>query len=418
MDPAFSLADELAELHHTHDQGYEDDEFGQLDHHNEREHEYEYELHQGTEFGAEMGYGPLDAELEALHLHTHAGHDLASELDAGARGGSLAAELDPNFAEGGSLADELDTNGLSGVASPSYTSSETPATATASSALSMLTASSCTAEVQESIQATRRFLSHLSCLSASATVGTSSAAAGEAAGEDTAQLEQAAARYLKFMSECTAEREAQLRELRELDRRLARDFTDTAAGMGSSRSFGSDLALASRTLSDLDEEDDSHTFARLESPTTTTHSTHRATASLSSDSTITDFHPHPLSSAYPTLPLDPALFQPLYTTTTSLVASLNSLHEQTQITKSSTADANRKLKTLKGLIAQWKQEQQSLESSEAWIQHHSQSDPESFLSPGSSRQTWLNEQIDWCTNRLQQVEGRARELLTPVSIVT
>ena len=450
MDPAFSLADELAELHtHPHHPHYG----------NEDELEFHPHAYSGDEF-AHDAYGSLDAELEAMHLG-HRGSDLASELD-GSNTGSLAAELDPSYhtAGMGSLGDELlyehndpsaaassstfaSPHGVdSGTASPSRPARQAARTLSRSSDYSSGTASPSrwrnasgtsstldptaaisqlavaqTAELQESWSSTQQFLSQLATVSASSSsVDKSSRTAADtlavADGEDTARLESAAAGYLKLVSECTVEREAQLRELRELDRKLARTLAEaspTHFGLTASTSWSSDLGGAlspsasslSRALPDVDEND---SFTRLpDSPTQLSHHHHRTT-SLGSDTTVTDTLTLPVIPAL----VDGSLFQPLYTSTSALAASLAAVHEHTQITKSSSADAARKLKTLRGVLTQWRAELDSAEQSETWIERSEHAE--------SVGKGWASEQVEWCRRRFEEAEGRARELLTPVSI--
>ncbi|SNX87095.1 uncharacterized protein MEPE_05805 [Melanopsichium pennsylvanicum] len=473
MDPAFSLADELEELQHQDELQFQSG------------HKYntaslgdEFEEVHNHEFGSS-----LDAELEGLHLH---GNDLASEFGGGGSladelgGGNLAAELDPHFGSGGgaaeaSLADQLNHDeGMSrdpsssssssyhpssynsgvtsptlssrhgtlsrasmsdhGTASPSRKKPSTSTLADPTAAISAL-ASSQTTEIQTSLQQTKQFLAHLSSLSSKSAAADTYASSVEEG--DTARLEIAAGGYLKLVSECTAEREAQLRELRELDRKFARTFVDNPGGgfsLPSSGSFGSDLGMFSpmttstSQLADLPEEQDRDAFdqnSMLESPTRSISRRHRSNASIRSDITITDMAPvtptH--TSLHQTDTLDASLFAPFYTSTNALVSSLTNLHEHTQITKSTSADAQRKLKTLKGLISTWRMEQESVEQSEAWIaEHHTGSreeeegGEEGGKTSGKVGKAWTEEQLGWCRKRIEQVEVRARELLTPVSI--
>ena len=205
-----------------------------------------------------------------------------------------------------------------------------------------------------------------------------------------------------LVSQCSMQREAQLRELRELDRKLERD---TACLLPSTSScYASDLSLT-----DLMDDDQRFSTSPTQRPL------RRTTSSLSSDTTITTVPA--LSSD---VLLDPALFAPLYTSTLSLVSSLNGLHEHAQVTKSSTADAARKLRTVKGLIAQWKGDVESAQVSELWIQQNQPSPKHhAELTDHVDRltsKTWVTQQIEWCKNRIDQAEGRARILLTPVSI--
>ncbi len=136
--------------------------------------------------------------------------------------------------------------------------------------------------------------------------------------------------------------------------------------MTSSTSSSSDLAsdypsyADSSTLPTLDEDPLSSSPTQLRR--------HRPSHSIASDTTITEIPLTPSSSTTPPFSgLNSTFFTPLHTTTSDLLTSLTSLHEHTQITKSSTADAARKLKSLKTLISQWKAEQESVERSEALI---------------------------------------------------
>lgn len=402
MDPAFSLADELAELHRQQSSQAMDDEL-------------DFESHHAAYVGAalledELGaVGSLDAELERLHVQ---GHDLASELDCD-------SQLDPVFAtaqkdEEGlqSYAYDRSASTMQGASSCSSAShAESSANATRAVDSPARTPGSCisiaTTDISDTLASTQSFLMRLSTLSSSST---SAHASMDAAGinsvsaevEDTAALETAAAKYLMLVSQCSMQREAQLRELRELDRKLERD---TACLLPSTSScYASDLSLT-----DLMDDDQRFSTSPTQRPL------RRTTSSLSSDTTITTVPA--LSSD---VLLDPALFAPLYTSTLSLVSSLNGLHEHAQVTKSSTADAARKLRTVKGLIAQWKGDVESAQVSELWIQQNQPSPKHhAELTDHVDRltsKTWVTQQIEWCKNRIDQAEGRARILLTPVSI--
>lgn len=355
MDPAFSLADELADLH-QHQLSLDEDELQLHPHH-------PYYASQGEaledEFGHDGGLGlGLEAELEGLHLGAAqgvGGQDLASELLGGAEGGSsLAAEL-------GDVVDATYDRyeDMSPPASSRTAQFDSPPR-TASTSVPQLPPT----DIADTLEATQSFLSRLSRLSSTSNTLSRETTSGFE-GEDTANLESAAASYLKLVSQSSLEREAQLRELRELDRRLERHTNPSP-------------------------------------PTSPTH--HRRTPSLSSDTTITP------PSTTSTL-LDPTLFQPLYTSTSSLLTSLSALHEHAQVAKSSTADAARKLKTVKGLIAQWKGEVESVGVSEAWIASHAGG------KGGEGRGgEWVREQVEWCSKRWLEAERRAEVLLTPVSV--
>ncbi|SPO31028.1 uncharacterized protein UTRI_05334_B [Ustilago trichophora] len=477
MDPAFSLADELADLHHPSFHNTNQLHF----------HPHHAEYAAGTSLADQYQAFGLDAELQGLHLH---GNDLASELGGDGGGGSLADELDPSYsgdARGGSLGDELlqhiekeeddrvaymSRNGsasdaflsdassptsssrhatlsrqsnLLNPSSPSRSSISTPTTTTsipgdATSSTTTTTISSTlaslaqTAELDQTFSATQTFLSHLSSLSTRNTAGavdattatatTTTTTTGETGEEDTSRLEYAAANYLKLVSQSTAEREAQLRELRELDRKFARSLAENNSsggvfGLSSSKSghlYGGELhnfspVSSSLTLPEVEEDEEESDFSThlASSPTRSLARRHRSTTSLASDTTITDMPPssHPLDTPL----IDNTLFAPFYTSTSTLLTSLTSLHEHTQITKSTTADAARKLKTLKGLIQQWRAEMESVETSELWIASHGESEQEK-----EKMGVWLGEQVDWCQRRIEQVEVRARLLLTPVSL--
>ncbi|TKY88870.1 hypothetical protein EX895_002111 [Sporisorium graminicola] len=387
MDPAFSLADELADLHHPHHDQHEfdDGDDGELQfhpHHHHHHHHSAYSLDDEFAHGGGAGMMGLEAELEGLHLEAGPGrgHDLASELMGGEAGGSLAAELDPEFADRGTAdGARYSTAAHGGSASPDRAAS--PAPASASTSVPHLPPT----DITDTLEATQAFLARLSRLSSSSTTAKPLESSAGFEGEDTANLESAAASYLKLVSQCSMEREAQLRELRDLDRRLERST-------GPLNPSWSDRASTS-----IPEE----SFSPPASPTS---SRHGRTTSLSSDTTVTLRTVAPL--------VDTSLFAPLYTSTSSLLTSLTSLHEHAQVAKGSTADAARKLKSAKGLIAQWKAEMQSAEQSELWIAAHSDERAERERKGG----VWVREQVEWCRKRWEEAEGRAGLLLTPVSI--
>ena len=384
MDPAFSLADEL-NFHAGNSTDFDEselqfhphstlnstlgDEFDHL-HHQQSEYEDPSTTTQG------VGGLSLDAQLDSLHLHP----------DQPCLSSDLATELDPHSIEASS-------SGTRTPASSRQVGSEISHLATTQ-----------TQEVAESIAATSSFLSRLS------------GAGG--VGEDTAKLEEGASRYLTLISQYTAEREAQVRELRELDRKVSRLLSYPSSGMSSS--FSNDTLLSPSTsgmeLPDLVEDESSSLPSSPTSPISPTKSRgHRATASVESDSTITDLTPLTVPTDKPLL--EGGLFAPLYTSTTTLLTSLTTLYEHTQITKSSTADAARKLKTLKGLISQWKMEQESVEASEEWISHHSE---KALGNAGEGRREsgWVEREVQDVKRLIEGFEGQALGLLTPVSIAS
>ncbi|GAK66532.1 uncharacterized protein PAN0_013d4754 [Moesziomyces antarcticus] len=297
MDPAFSLADELSGAHTLDSLGELDAHYTTLD---------EFETYDVGSLGDELGQLDLDP---GLHL----------------RSGSLADELEP--ASNSNVAEEvLDQDYASNLGGGS-----------------LQAAAAQTEQIQESITATHAFLARLSSLST------------QGHDEDTAPLEVAAAGYLKLVSECTVEREAQLRELRDLDRKLARDLAAT-------------------------------------------HTHHRSASldSIDSEATIREEEG-----------LDGGMFAPVYASTSALVGSLGSLHEHTQVTKSSTADAQRRLKSLRTLLAQWNADHESTQHSLDWIATHS---------PHHQAGETAHSQLDYCRKRLDDAQMTATQLLTPQRI--
>jgi hypothetical protein len=485
MDPAFCLADEIADVPHqlmddphTSLNGDYDDPYADADSH---EH-----LHQ--QFTGSDTLGSLDAELENLHFA--GGGDLASELDGfhdGAHGSGVTSGMTNDVARHhfveGSLADELSVDTAAGESlsrtgplafaaaeysstgeacesstAPSGTSTpskhtlprasgwSSPLRPTSSSFLSSATTATQTAEIQESIRSTDAFLRQLSSLSSSSAATSlhkdgseaSAVADAEFAG-DTEVLEATASKFLKLVYECTLQREAQVRELRDLDRQFARSMAESAASasfsLSSSSSFGSGLgsvisgpgffgssadehsasSVAGRELCGLAEEEyeygeeEEGGYAMATSPmrrTKTLHRDFKSTASMGSDMTVTGG-----GEAL----VEASLFEPLHASTAALVASLGTLHEHSQVTKSSTADAARKLKALKALIGQWNAEQAAVDRSERWILQHGARLP---LPDGADVPAWIALQLGYCAARFDDAEHRARVLLTPVSLAS
>ncbi|PWY98127.1 hypothetical protein BCV70DRAFT_202300 [Testicularia cyperi] len=508
MDPAFSLADELElsdssaypQDHLVYDQHLSlGDEFGEA---------YAHEGH-GHELADALG-----TELEGLHMGGGAVSDLAAELEGlnshdshmgGMSMGSLADELDSGLGAHDEATDDLDpfamSRGTSHVSSPYASASDaydpgfetpprpsgtsspsakqatlprssgfsTPSRVASGSSFRLQTSSIAQeAEIQDNIKATEQFLRHLESITSSSSAPKGASASSAAAstengtgalgsvepGGDTARLEMLANRFLKLVYECTNEREAQLRELRELDRQSSRLTTALPSfSLPSSTSFSSDVAStsygstalgSSMSLSDLpeedavntgtdgfvdsdDDDDDYNPGSSPISPTTpltprqprSLHKSHKSTASTGSDATITSMP----SGAQPLL--DTSAFSALQSATTSLVGSLTNLHEHSQVTKSSVADAARKLRSLKNVIGQWKTEQDLVERSEDWIEKHGATSSVRRLNSSSPDEpatddvrAWTSAHIDFCRKRLEEAEARARVLLTPVSITS
>lgn len=375
MDPAFSLADELSDFHHDELDAAHYASGSTLD--DELHHDVAHFASGSTLDDELLHHGGLDAELDGLHLHGH-GQDLASELGGG--GGRLADELEPDFAtyQGGEQLDgEMAGQSSSmeaGLNSPSPPRPSRGADTSSTSILPLIPPG----DISDTLAATEAFISRLSTLSSTNKASTSDSAVGTREDGDTARLEAVAARYLKLVSQCTVEREAQLRELRELDRRLERDLPSFAS-LPTATSWSSDLVSSPTThLNALPEEP-----LQREEP-------HHSTQSEQA-------------------PLDNSHFTPLYTSTTTLLSTLTSIHEHTQVTKSTTADAARKLKNVKALVDKWKGEMESVALSEEWISQTS----------GKERDgAWAKDHLEWCRGRIEGVEERARGLLTPVSLAS
>ncbi|EPQ31292.1 uncharacterized protein PFL1_01477 [Pseudozyma flocculosa PF-1] len=339
-------------------------------------------------------------------------------------------------------------------------------------------------EMEESLRTTRQFLDRLRGVgssmpssSAHASVPTATAAAAAAAapsssssalnpsalGEDTTHIEQSAATLVRSLYDYANERETQIRELREMLRAFGSNDADWLAalaevdpldddgqdGQGSGPAaplgtgpverrtvrrededflgFATPLLPRPSYASDrIDEVDDDHEEDDDDDPFT---SSGRSRRRRDADG------PSPHS------PLATHLTH-LLTTTSGLITSLTTIHEHSQISKSAMNDAARRLRSIKTVMTQWRQELDGVERSRELIERELAAAADGARGAGSGAsngagagaaaaaaagqrqgeverpkdvRAWTRDQMDGFGSLLEEAERKARLLLTPVS---
>jgi hypothetical protein len=100
--------------------------------------------------------------------------------------------------------------------------------------------------------------------------------------------------------------------------------------------------------------------------------------------------------------------------TMDLVASLGSIHEQSQVARASMNDSARRIKTIKTVLSNWNAEIEAAEQSQSHILSWESSEgAESGSRPRDVRE-WTNTHLDKFQRILNDASVRARELLSPV----
>ncbi|KAN0062590.1 hypothetical protein ACQY0O_005122 [Thecaphora frezii] len=379
----------------------------------------------------------------------------------GLAGGSLAAELGPA------------TPQRSLEASPHSSPLHTPN-------LDRYTAN--VSEMEESLRTTREFLDRLKGVGSS-----TSAAPFGGLGEDTTHIEQSAAKLVRSLYDFANERETQIRELRDMLRIFGRneaewvaalaevdalpDDDDDGDGDGDQDGIGGGAdgySYGGRARRVDDENEDFLGFATPLRP----RASYSRAALLHDDDDDDDedrgprfglgvsstFLSSSSSSAFAALregegeaegeasggapsarsPLATHLTH-LQTTTQGLIASLTTIHEHSQVSKSAMNDAARRLRSLKTVMAQWRAEVDGVERSREWIEREeklkssqAQAQPQAQAQGAAQRATtttsagttatvttenvreWTRAQMMRFEKVLEEAEQKAKVLLTPV----
>ncbi|PWN91369.1 hypothetical protein FA10DRAFT_65697 [Acaromyces ingoldii] len=366
------------------------------------------------------------------HLQDQEGFSLADELAGGA---------DPRQTAGDSLGDEL--NGLSeqlGSSSSAAFAEDTEDRERLVEAKARrdqehyLVASE---SLAESVRATEVFLSKLSNISnisastssttttravATATNRRQSETNASAPQEDTSGLEQSAATIVKQLREHTAQREMQVRELREAERVFARGLAEGGDWLNAMGSVDEDWA-SSETPSVT--RYDSLSFLTPLPTATVDHSrgTGERLQSVAEDEAGEE-HEGPMSprdlhvtgdgeTPGPKAPASQQM-KHLQQCTSSLISSLGMLHEHSQVARAEMGDAARRLRSLKTVLVQWRTEVEDVERSRSLIAAwEGQTAEGEFKRPDDIKQ-WTKQQMERFEKVLTDAETRAKELLQPV----
>ncbi|KAF4593232.1 hypothetical protein EYR38_008946 [Pleurotus pulmonarius] len=287
------------------------------------------------EFGIEYDEGAEGIDEEAQEL----------DVALGSSGGSLANEFQEATSPNGNL-EFFDASPPSPSPYHRETTDEAPM-----------------ASLARSLESTDQFLAHLRSLD-SDTHSTSHPA-----------LENIASDIIRRINDTVRDREEQVRELLEVER----EFRKISTGLGGMDVLGD---LEELPDAESDEDDEPEPANRLER--TPIETSHRSASGWDIDphTPVADNdHPDPFSKPPPINgPLTPAKAIPHLTffrsCTSSLVSSLGTISEQTQVTGAATTEAGRKIRALKNKIGTWRIELDNAELSRLKVERWEAGIPE------------------------------------------
>jgi hypothetical protein len=201
---------------------------------------------------------------------------------------------------------------------------------------------------------------------------------------------------VQALADMARQREAQVRELREFDRSLA---TLTPAQLAELDPL--DEAAPTRVTNvplgsglDVVREDDA-SYADEEPTTPVTP----RFATMPTGHGSTSLSVGRASAAQQQL-------AGLRSSTSSLLATLATINEATQVSRAAHADASRRLKSLRAVLASWRAEDEDVEHArEAIVAYEARRQPDRSLADEAKRETAE------VVRRLEAAERRARELL-------
>lgn len=252
------------------------------------------------------------------------------------------------------------------------------------------------AALETSIASTNRFLASLKGISSSGGGATTSRK------DDTSGLEAAAGAVVRLLRENTAEREAQVRELKDIVRELARDdalcgiVEDDWVERGSEADplgfVGLRTGPSSGTLDLVAEEEDRLSASDIEGA----DGADPANVQVGAHAPAADQLAH------------------LRLATDALIGSLQAMHEHTQVARAASSDAARRLRALKGVLVGWKTETENVSRSEAWIEADRLASDTSKDDPTRNVQAWTAGQVERAQRTIAEAEARAQVLLQPV----
>jgi hypothetical protein len=204
--------------------------------------------------------------------------------------------------------------------------------------------------LQDSLQTTDRFLEHIHRFTSSSSGSDDQAGLG-----DRQQLlERQAGDVIRRILDVTKEREAQVRELREMERAFAGKDLELLAELDDLELEGppplDDEMAQGEKLDMVPEESESD-------PQTPTRP-RASSSSWSASSSSLDYSAGLSASTQ---------LSQLRSLTGQLVSTLGSINEHTQLSRGATSEAGRKLRALKGVIGGWKGELESVDRSEEYI---------------------------------------------------
>ena len=106
--------------------------------------------------------------------------------------------------------------------------------------------------------------------------------------------------------------------------------------------------------------------------------------------------------------------------TDSLISSLETMNEHAQVSKASMNDASRKLRSLRVVLTQWREETDGVERSKAWIEQWEAAPSTKSTASDEKRpqdvRLWTQQQMERFEKLLADAEVRAKELLKPIDL--
>ncbi|KDN44745.1 hypothetical protein K437DRAFT_129830 [Tilletiaria anomala UBC 951] len=312
-------------------------------------------------------------------------------------------------------------------------------------------------ELEETLRMTDAFLSKLkerNTIRVAQQTSSASIVTGTAP-DDTGALEINAAAILRLLQDTTKEREAQVRELKEMGIAFARPEAEWQAALADVAGIG-DEADQSIDRSALNpEEVDSLGFAAIGSSSGDVIPQSDGASDIFSSgprravlpsSTASSSNKHASMAAavvqYPQSHKSTTASQmhDLQACTESLISSLGTMNEHAQVHRAAMNDASRKLRSLRAVLTQWRTEIDGVARSRAWIEEWESSDGSGMrtesvpsdpasttkvaikeaMTPTNRRpediKAWTQQQLERFEKILGDAEVRAKELLKPINM--
>lgn len=329
-----------------------------------------------------------------------------------------------------------------------------------------------TSSLIDSMRCSDSFLKKLKDLDGKSNPNSNSSGGGGGGGEneyDSLRLETVSKEMIRNLQDHLLKRESQLREWREIEMNFNRIEGENGGGLAGLRAAGGLIAQGGggglggntslfqdqyqeeeKNKLDLVEEEDGegeiHSEDEEQSNTRSNNRRRRGgaattpitTTSNNQTSTALDLPPLPSPSESTSNQLNHLILL-----NSSLISSLNHLHDQVQVQRAGMAEVGKRLRNLKSVFAQWKLEWEGVEKSRKWIENWEGQNQSSSSSSSSIQQKtsskdkdkenisfeelgfvkkpenikdWTNQQLERFGKILNDAHVNARKLLDPVQI--